>query len=311
MFKKGQKNSKIENLQYRLKKVLNRNIAVDGDFGPRTEQAVKDFQKMVGLKQDGIIGPRTLAKLDEAYKMLHRDNSKLLTFGKPRFVVFVDAGHGGINDSGKYTTAGKKMHHPGKSFHEGGHYYEGYENRLIAEAFIEACTKAGIMCVRTYHPFKDTPLSTRTELVRSWLKRGYYGYLHSIHSNAISLSHSHSKLENTRGFIVFTTRGNSLSDKIADQHFTHVKDEFSHDWVTREQRSDGDSDYEANFQVLRQTDLKEFKHFGSILDEWGFHTSSIDTEFITRPENRVRRVETCLKTAKWVKNYLDKQIQAQ
>ena len=32
---------------------------VDGDFGVRTETAVKAFQKRVGLPQDGIVGDRT------------------------------------------------------------------------------------------------------------------------------------------------------------------------------------------------------------------------------------------------------------
>jgi len=36
---------------------------VDGFFGPRTEQAVKDFQTAQSLEVDGIVGPRTRAKL--------------------------------------------------------------------------------------------------------------------------------------------------------------------------------------------------------------------------------------------------------
>lgn len=37
--------------------------AVDGDYGPKTETAVKAFQKSVGLTIDGIVGPLTSAKL--------------------------------------------------------------------------------------------------------------------------------------------------------------------------------------------------------------------------------------------------------
>lgn len=33
--------------------------AVDGDFGPRTEEAVKAFQGDHGLAGDGIAGPQT------------------------------------------------------------------------------------------------------------------------------------------------------------------------------------------------------------------------------------------------------------
>lgn len=38
-------------------------LAVDGDFGPRTKLAVEEFQRRVGLKPDGIVGPQTRAQL--------------------------------------------------------------------------------------------------------------------------------------------------------------------------------------------------------------------------------------------------------
>ena len=41
-------------------------VAADGNFGTQTEQAVKDFQSKNGLKQDGVVGPSTWAKLQAA-----------------------------------------------------------------------------------------------------------------------------------------------------------------------------------------------------------------------------------------------------
>ena len=38
-------------------------VAVDGDFGPNTESAVKAFQGSKGLVVDGIVGPATWPKL--------------------------------------------------------------------------------------------------------------------------------------------------------------------------------------------------------------------------------------------------------
>ena len=43
------------------------NIAVDGDFGMKTLEAVKAFQTKVGLKADGIVGNGTIAKM-KAYR---------------------------------------------------------------------------------------------------------------------------------------------------------------------------------------------------------------------------------------------------
>lgn len=303
--RKGDRGSAVRTLQNHLRKVLNRTISVDGDFGPATERAVRLFQSLYDLHVDGIAGSQTQAKLKQVYEALFMNNSGLLHFTERRFVVFVDAGHGGINDQGTYVTPGKRARHAGVELHEDGHYYEGYENRIVAEAFIEACTEAGIQCVRTYHPWRDTPLSDRSDLVRGWLRRGYYGYLHSFHSNAISSRNTPDKLEATRGFMVFNTLGDNFSDEIATQHFTHVREETNNAWTYRTQTSrDGDVDYEVNFQILRETDLSEFPFFGSILDEWGFHTSRTDTLYITNAQNRKRRVAACIRTAKWVKKEL-------
>lgn len=39
-------------------------IKVDGDFGPRTEAAVRTFQTSKGIVPDGIVGPKTWVELD-------------------------------------------------------------------------------------------------------------------------------------------------------------------------------------------------------------------------------------------------------
>lgn len=49
-----------------LQEKLNRkgyNLKVDGDFGGKTETAVKDYQKKNGLTSDGVVGPKTWSKL--------------------------------------------------------------------------------------------------------------------------------------------------------------------------------------------------------------------------------------------------------
>ena len=51
--KKGSKGEDVKKLQQLLK------ITVDGDFGPKTEEAVKKFQKEHKLTSDGIVGPKT------------------------------------------------------------------------------------------------------------------------------------------------------------------------------------------------------------------------------------------------------------
>ncbi|THD81389.1 peptidoglycan-binding protein [Aliigemmobacter aestuarii] len=58
LLRKGTRGETVKKLQSAL------GIAADGQFGPGTEKAVKDFQAGHGLTADGIAGPETLAGLD-------------------------------------------------------------------------------------------------------------------------------------------------------------------------------------------------------------------------------------------------------
>lgn len=62
---KGSKGSDVEYLQKKLNDILGIKLVIDGEFGPKTEKAVKQFQKSRGLKQDGCVGPLTWAELEK------------------------------------------------------------------------------------------------------------------------------------------------------------------------------------------------------------------------------------------------------
>jgi lysozyme family protein len=55
-------------VQDSLNKVLGTNLKVDGDMGPTTHDAIKQFQSAHGLEADGWMGPLTAAALDAAIK---------------------------------------------------------------------------------------------------------------------------------------------------------------------------------------------------------------------------------------------------
>jgi peptidoglycan hydrolase-like protein with peptidoglycan-binding domain len=62
LVKRGDKIFPVRTLQ-QLLRARGQNIAVDGIFGPKTEDAVKAFQQSKGLSADGIVGPQTWPKL--------------------------------------------------------------------------------------------------------------------------------------------------------------------------------------------------------------------------------------------------------
>ena len=61
-YKRGSRGEMVRQIQKALAGAGLR-VIVDGNFGPITEEAVKEFQKKKGLTPDGIVGPATLALL--------------------------------------------------------------------------------------------------------------------------------------------------------------------------------------------------------------------------------------------------------
>lgn len=105
-------------------------------------------------------------------------------------VLFIDAGHGGVDPMTKeYLTPekiGKKtLHTNGKPYHYNGWFYEGKFNRDFAYEFIEVATKAGFHCVPVFHPWVDNSLKSRTDMANKLaLEYGTRTMFLSFHANA-------------------------------------------------------------------------------------------------------------------------------
>lgn len=70
ILKRGLKGAPVKRLQERL------GITADGDFGPGTERAVREFQEANGLVVDGIAGPDTFTAMGLPELVLLRKGSR-------------------------------------------------------------------------------------------------------------------------------------------------------------------------------------------------------------------------------------------
>lgn len=83
------KGSKGENVKF-LQKALG--VTIDGDFGPGTEMAVKEFQKNHGLVADGVVGNKTwdvILSNNDGLKIDFKPIEKHITRSKGRKIKYL------------------------------------------------------------------------------------------------------------------------------------------------------------------------------------------------------------------------------
>jgi len=71
MLKIGSKGNLVKQLQEKL------GVTADGDFGPKTEKALKEWQTKNGLTADGVAGPITLSKMGIEIPIVKKEDLKL------------------------------------------------------------------------------------------------------------------------------------------------------------------------------------------------------------------------------------------
>ena len=91
---------------------------------------------------------------------------------------------------------------------------------------------------------------------------------------------AHANAANTkaRGFSIWTTKGQTASDALASSIFQAVDSALGKTIQMRQDRTDGDHDYEENFFVLRNTRMP------SVLIETLFFDNLRDAELLNNPQ---------------------------
>jgi len=188
-------------------------------------------------------------------------------------MVLLDAGHGGII-GGQYVTA------PSKQFHhkDGSWAYEGVINRQVKNALVLLLEKEGIAYRDIAPDETDTKLEIRTKYANNIMAElgNDYNFLYvSIHSNAGGGS----------GFEVWTSPGQTISDKYAEIWVQELKKVFP-EFPFRADMTDGDLDKESKFWVLVHTAMP------AVLGELLFFDNFNDWKVQRTPEyiNKVANV---------------------
>ncbi|MEH6420840.1 XVIPCD domain-containing protein [Pseudomonas sp. CGJS7] len=96
VLRQGERGAEVRALQEKLNRLgyrdeQGRPLTADGDFGERTHQAVRAFQRENGLKEDGAAGPRTLDALDRANPRQEPRGALLSDPGHPNHAMYRQA----------------------------------------------------------------------------------------------------------------------------------------------------------------------------------------------------------------------------
>lgn len=196
-------------------------------------------------------------------------------------LIIIDAGHGGLTPSGHYTTAPSKMY----KFPDGLVIYEGVVNRKIASKLMRRLGQAGIDHVQVHDDIMDNSLESRVLKADKIFKTDKRCIYLSIHSNA----------GGGKGIEVFTSPGQTKSDKIADV-FCKKYQQMLPQFPLRFDKSDGDWDREENFFVLRKTDCP------SVLVENLFFDNRAEAEYLLSDAGQENIAEVLFQAIKECEN---------
>jgi N-acetylmuramoyl-L-alanine amidase len=172
-----------------------------------------------------------------------------------KFLYILDAGHGGLNESGEYVTSGKRS----PEFDDGRILYEGVENRRKVAAIKYQMDKHNLDSVILCPGYHDFSLSSRVRKANQLNQTRPCIYI-SIHSDAYGVGWT-----NPSGIGVYHFQGSKQSKKIAKLFRQELTCNFDGIALDRKIK-------EARFYVLHHTAMP------AVLLELGFHSNKEESK---------------------------------
>ena len=192
----------------------------------------------------------------------------------------LDNGHGGMIN-GKYQTKGKRS-----PVYDGRQIFEGVYNREIVDIVHRYLKSNAIDSSILVPEQEDISLRERVRRVNETYKHKPNTILVSFHLN----------LGGGTGFEVYTSKGETFSDKFATMFAQYWQQNT--DFVVRTDYSDGGPDKEANFYILKYT------YCPAILVESLFMDNKNDFDYLISKEGKHKIAENHINSILNCEKYL-------
>jgi len=196
---------------------------------------------------------------------------------KSTIKILIDNGHG--ND-----TAGKRSPYCATGAEPEIEFYEYKWNREIAKPVVDGLIKEGYDAELLVPEENDISLAERVRRVNAICNElgKKKVLLISIHSNAAGTGQA---WMTGKGWSVYTTKGKTDSDILAEYLYVEAKKNFSNRKI-RVDLSDDDNDWEADFYILKKTLCP------AVLTENFFYDNVDDVKYILSDEGRAAVIKT-------------------
>lgn len=196
-------------------------------------------------------------------------------------IILVDNGHGD-NTNGKFSP--KLDFKIPNEFIKDNRFREALYNRIVAKDIVDKLTAYGYNASLIVTEDKDVSLAERVRRVNTICNT--YGasnvILISIHSNAAGNGTS---WMNAKGWSAYTTKGKTKSDYLAECLYKRAEVNLK-DRKIRKDLSDGDSDWESDFYIIKKTLCP------AVLTENFFYDNKDDLKYLTSDEGIHQVVRT-------------------
>ena len=254
-------------------------------FKPKQKEPVVIKKTTTVIKKKTVVVKK---KSEEKIENTNMESTPLSTKKQyPDLIVALDPGHAS-------STPGKRSPYSACKVEPALDFYEYKFNREICNMLAKMLYEYGIEVFITTDKErdKDIDVSLTTRATRAWNKikaSGKKGIFISVHANANGKG---SVWDKAKGWSAYTTKGNNISDQLADCFYDEAEKMFDGKKLKiRTDKSDNDRDWEENFTVIFKMEQFSTKNgkptVPAVLTENFFYSNIEDCKYLCETSNQL------------------------